>query len=187
MMQEVTENEAVFHVKYCKVLIQEFSVKLDMGLLTSILPVFGGNEDEIDDNEVVKYFAEDLQFLANDKSSSSSASNSIIYFDQLHLSPLKVHISLSMQNKVEDKEDSSLVKLPFNALYVLMQSIGITLSDMDDIVFKLAYFERRFQFFNGSELQDSVMNHYKGQAIKQLYVLVFGLDVIGNPYGLVMG
>lgn len=29
--------------------------------------------------------------------------------------------------------------------------------------------------------------HYTGQALKQLYVLVLGLDVIGNPYGLVVG
>lgn len=29
--------------------------------------------------------------------------------------------------------------------------------------------------------------HYTGQAIKQMYVLVLGLDVIGNPFGLVLG
>jgi hypothetical protein len=29
--------------------------------------------------------------------------------------------------------------------------------------------------------------HYAGQSVKQLYVLVLGLDVIGNPYGLVLG
>ena len=29
--------------------------------------------------------------------------------------------------------------------------------------------------------------HYVGQSVKQLYVLVLGLDVIGNPYGLVLG
>lgn len=29
--------------------------------------------------------------------------------------------------------------------------------------------------------------HYRGQMIKQLYVLVLGLDVLGNPFGLVVG
>ena len=29
--------------------------------------------------------------------------------------------------------------------------------------------------------------HYTGQLLKQFYVLVFGLDVIGNPFGLVVG
>jgi len=51
----------------------------------------------------------------------------------------------------------------------------------------LAYFERKFQFLSGADLQRNATVHYAGQAIKQLYVLVLGLDVIGNPYGLVMG
>ena len=29
--------------------------------------------------------------------------------------------------------------------------------------------------------------HYLSQAIKQAYVFVFGLDVLGNPLGLVVG
>uniref|UniRef100_H2ZR29 Intermembrane lipid transfer protein VPS13-like C-terminal domain-containing protein n=1 Tax=Ciona savignyi TaxID=51511 RepID=H2ZR29_CIOSA len=122
-------------------------------------------------------------------SSCAEAESVINYFDLLHLSPLKVHVSFSMQNNIDDTDssDSSIVKLPFSALYILLQSIGVTLSDIDDVVFKLAFFERRFQFFTGTELQDSVLNHYQGQAIKQIYVLVFGLDVLGNPYGLVMG
>jgi Vacuolar-sorting-associated 13 protein C-terminal len=32
-----------------------------------------------------------------------------------------------------------------------------------------------------------VQSHYTQQAVKQLYVLVLGLDVIGNPFGLVLG
>lgn len=30
-------------------------------------------------------------------------------------------------------------------------------------------------------------HHYVSQLIKQLYVLVLGLDVLGNPFGLVTG
>ena len=32
-----------------------------------------------------------------------------------------------------------------------------------------------------------VWKYYQGQAIKQLYVLVLGLDVLGNPYELITG
>lgn len=38
-----------------------------------------------------------------------------------------------------------------------------------------------------AQLISEATSHYTGQAIKQLYVLVLGLDVIGNPYGLVIG
>ncbi|KAG8230078.1 hypothetical protein J437_LFUL009197 [Ladona fulva] len=40
---------------------------------------------------------------------------------------------------------------------------------------------------NGSQLIQEVSMHYIGQSLKQLYVLVLGLDVIGNPFGLVLG
>lgn len=55
------------------------------------------------------------------------------------------------------------------------------------LYYRLAYYERNYEFLSQSELVSTVTKHYMGQAIKQLYVLVLGLDVIGNPYGLVVG
>ena len=52
---------------------------------------------------------------------------------------------------------------------------------------RLAYFERDYIFMTNNQLVAEATSHYTGQAIKQLYVLVLGLDVIGNPYGLVVG
>jgi vacuolar protein sorting-associated protein 13A/C len=42
-------------------------------------------------------------------------------------------------------------------------------------------------FLTQSQLVTEVQTHYTQQAMKQLYVLVLGLDVIGNPIGLVRG
>lgn len=55
----------------------------------------------------------------------------------------------------------------------------------DGDVVRLAFFERRFIFYNRQQLQGEIVSHYMKQAIKQLYVLVLGLDIIGNPFGLV--
>jgi len=54
-------------------------------------------------------------------------------------------------------------------------------------VFRLAYFERQYTFLTRNQLISEVRMHYVGQCVKQLYVLVLGLDVKGNPYGLVRG
>jgi vacuolar protein sorting-associated protein 13A/C len=54
-------------------------------------------------------------------------------------------------------------------------------------IFRLSYYERNYEFLSQKELVGQVQSHYTGQALKQLYVLVLGLDVIGNPYGLVIG
>jgi len=51
----------------------------------------------------------------------------------------------------------------------------------------LGYFERQSTFLTQRQLMGEVQSHYTQQAVKQLYVLVLGLDVIGNPFGLVLG
>lgn len=53
--------------------------------------------------------------------------------------------------------------------------------------YRLAFFERSYTFLTQRQLIDEATQHYVGQSVKQLYVLVLGLDVLGNPYGLVIG
>lgn len=38
-----------------------------------------------------------------------------------------------------------------------------------------------------SKILAEMSRHYINQAIKQTYVLIFGLDVIGNPFGVIRG
>lgn len=40
-------------------------------------------------------------------------------------------------------------------------------------------------FYNTQELTTEISSHYTSQFIKQAYVLILGLDIIGNPFGLV--
>ena len=47
--------------------------------------------------------------------------------------------------------------------------------------------ERLHVWMNWNQFVQELTSHYVGQVIKQLYVLVLGLDVIGNPFGLVVG
>lgn len=103
------------------------------------------------------------------------------FFDLLHFSPLKIHVSFSMTG---GGGGPSAVPQFLN---VLLQGIGVTLTDINDIVFKFGYFERDYVFMTNNQLISEATSHYTGQGIKQLYVLVLGLDVIGNPYGLVVG
>lgn len=101
------------------------------------------------------------------------------FYDQLHLGPLKIHISFSMAGL----EPSQLP----GVLSTILQGVGVTLTDINDIVFKLSFFQREYNFFTQRQLTSEIVSHYAGQAVKQAYVLILGLDVIGNPYGLVVG
>ena len=49
----------------------------------------------------------------------------------------------------------------------------------------MAFFERVNQRLSPAQLWGEVWSHYRSQALQQSYVLILGLDVLGNPYGLV--
>ena len=65
--------------------------------------------------------------------------------------------------------------------------MNLSLHGSQSSTYRLACLEIQHAILSGDQLYNELYNHYKSQAIKQLYVLVLGLDVIGNPYGLVVG
>lgn len=55
------------------------------------------------------------------------------------------------------------------------------------MLFRIDYFERTNSLLSNGQVISEATNHYIRQVLKQFYVIVLGLDVIGNPVGLVMG
>ena len=49
----------------------------------------------------------------------------------------------------------------------------------------MAYFQQKGVLLSTGQLLALIQSHYTQQALQQAYVLILGLDVLGNPYGLV--
>lgn len=49
----------------------------------------------------------------------------------------------------------------------------------------MAYFETIGRTMSSSEIFSSAYQHYYNQLIQQFYVLVLGLDILGNPFSLI--
>nr|XP_020458048.1 vacuolar protein sorting-associated protein 13A isoform X1 [Monopterus albus] len=181
----------ISRIKYFKVLIQEMDLKLDLGFLYAILDLFTPENASIMSSEQeVELFEKDIEYIKAELNHVSSADTSAIsLYEYFHISPIKLHLSFSLSTGGEDglkqKRDTELI--PVQSLNLLLKSIGATLTDVQDVVFKLAFFELTFQFCTTQQLQWEVIRHYSKQAIKQMYVLVLGLDVLGNPFGLIRG
>ncbi|XP_059046157.1 intermembrane lipid transfer protein Vps13 isoform X1 [Achroia grisella] len=178
IVERIMEHSKVRQYKYYKLLIQEFHVKVDMGLINALMGMFP--QRLLTEQEALDAFQLDLEKAGQALEALAAmgvASGQKNFYDNLHLSPLKVHVSFSL---------GGATQLP-TFVGTVLQSIGVTLTDMNDVVFKLSYYERNYEFLSQKELIGQVQSHYTGQALKQLYVLVLGLDVIGNPYGLVVG
>ncbi|XP_051279372.1 vacuolar protein sorting-associated protein 13A isoform X1 [Dicentrarchus labrax] len=181
----------ISRIKYFKVLIQEMDLKLDLGFLYAILDMFTPENASIMTSEQeVELFEKDIQYIKTELNDVSAADTTpISLYEYFHISPIKLHLSFSLSTGGEDglKEKRETELIPVQSLNLLLKSIGATLTDVQDVVFKLAFFELTFQFCTTQQLQWEVIRHYSKQAIKQMYVLVLGLDVLGNPFGLIRG
>uniref|UniRef100_A0A8B9KS96 Vacuolar protein sorting 13 homolog A n=1 Tax=Astyanax mexicanus TaxID=7994 RepID=A0A8B9KS96_ASTMX len=138
----------------------------------------------------VELFEKDIEYLKTGLNPVSATDTSpISLYEYFHISPIKLHLSFSLSSGGEDgnKTKRETEMIPVQSLNLLLKSIGATLTDVQDVVFKLAFFELTFQFRTTQQLQWEVIRHYSKQAIKQMYVLVLGLDVLGNPFGLIRG
>lgn len=180
VVQRIIPHSTVTQFKYLRVLMQEFHVKVDLDFITAIMELL---DSETSESEAKKLFETDLDiqkqplFAHVTVHSQQEQKN---FYDNLHLGPIKVHVSFSMGTDTESKALPVIVS-------TILQGVGVTLTDVNDVVFRLAFFEREFLFLTQRQLVSECTTHYTGQAVKQLYVLVLGLDVIGNPYGLVVG
>ncbi|XP_017333077.2 intermembrane lipid transfer protein VPS13C isoform X1 [Ictalurus punctatus] len=180
------EHSQVMQFKYFMVLVQEMAVKMDQGFLGELLAFFTPTTNIQADKQKSKLIEKDLDSLqAQLMESSITDTSGLSFFEHFHISPIKLHLSLSMGSSGDQSKEGNILAL--QSVNLLLKSIGATLTDVDDLIFKLAFFEMKYQFYRRENLMWAVIKHYTEQFLKQMYVLVLGLDVLGNPFGLIRG
>ncbi|XP_058486199.1 intermembrane lipid transfer protein VPS13C isoform X3 [Solea solea] len=179
------QHSSVMQVKYFMALVQEMAVKLDQGFLGAILALLAPPAGSDSDRQKSRLIDKDVQLLQTELMEASlSDTSGLSFFEHFHISPIKLHLSLSLGSSGEDSAQETAA---VQSLNLLLKSIGATLTDVDDIIFKLAFFEVKYQFYRREKLMWAVIRHYSEQFLRQMYVLVLGLDVLGNPFGLIRG
>ncbi|XP_065685047.1 intermembrane lipid transfer protein VPS13A isoform X3 [Hydra vulgaris] len=167
-------------IRYLKVLLQEINLKLDRDIITGIMSF--SNIDKTNKNEIT-LLVDDMKVVQKSEEQAviellgSHSSNLVLNY--FHLSPIKIHLSFSIESRKVD------TNINLALLEWLVSTIGIHFTDVSDIVIKLAFFECKNVSFPREVLVAEINKHYLIQAAKQFHILVLGLDVIGNPYGLI--
>uniref|UniRef100_A0A8D2LMG4 Vacuolar protein sorting 13 homolog C n=1 Tax=Varanus komodoensis TaxID=61221 RepID=A0A8D2LMG4_VARKO len=180
------EYSKVLQFKYSMVLIQEMALRIDQGFLGAVIELFTPSTDP--EAETQRLIQRDIDALNTELMESSLTDISpLSFFEHFHISPLKLHLSLSLGSGGEASDKGKGEMIAIHSVNLLLKSIGATLTDVDDLIFKLAFFEIKYQFYRRDELIWRVIQHYRDQFLKQMYVLVLGLDVLGNPFGLIRG
>ncbi|KRY49724.1 Vacuolar protein sorting-associated protein 13C [Trichinella britovi] len=178
-------NETIPYVQYFKILIQEMTLKADNGFLESLMSFYNASSVNKEDTDKEK-FERDWNFVQQDLGAyalTASSDEQKAFYNLLHFSPLKLHLSYSQGGAAATEGETESI-FQTHILGLLLKSIGVTMTEVQDVVFKLPYFERDCVFLGKQALFNEVYDHYFKQAVKQIYVLVLGLDVIGNPFGL---
>ncbi|XP_032273583.1 vacuolar protein sorting-associated protein 13C isoform X3 [Phoca vitulina] len=182
------EYSKVLQFKYFMVLIQEMALKVDQGFLGALIALFTPTTDPEAERKRTKLIQQDIDALNTELMETSMTDMSVLsFFEHFHISPVKLHLSLSLGSGGEESDKEKQEMIAIHSVNLLLKSIGATLTDVDDLIFKLAYYELRYQFYKRDQLMWSVVRHYSEQFLKQMYVLVLGLDVLGNPFGLIRG
>ncbi|XP_060030384.1 intermembrane lipid transfer protein VPS13C [Erinaceus europaeus] len=182
------EYSKVLQFKYFMVLIQEMALKIDQSFLGAVLTLFTPTTDTEAEKKRTKLIQQDIDALNAELMEMSMTDMSMLsFFEHFHISPVKLHLSLSLGSGGEESDKEKQEMVAIHSINLLLKSLGATLTDVDDVIFKLAYYEIRYQFYKRDQLMWSVIRHYSEQFLKQMYVLVLGLDVLGNPYGLLRG
>ncbi|MGH0128064.1 UNVERIFIED_CONTAM: hypothetical protein FKN15_036109 [Acipenser sinensis] len=159
------EHSQVMQFKYFMALVQEMALKIDQGFLGAIIALFTPATDLQADKQKIKLIEQDLEALKAELMETSITDTSGLgFFEHLHISPIKLHLSLSLGSGEEsDKQDMVAIQ----SINLLLKSIGATLTDVDDLIFKLACFEVRYQFYRRDQLMWTVSRHYGEQGAVQ--------------------
>ncbi|XP_068961725.1 intermembrane lipid transfer protein VPS13A isoform X2 [Petaurus breviceps papuanus] len=179
-------HSQITRIKYFKVLIQEMDLRLDLGFLYALADLMA--EAEVTETHEVELFHKDVEYFEEGfQTDSLTDITQVSLYEYFHISPIKLHLSVSLSSGRDDGKDTTQQRgmIPVHSINLLLKSIGATLTDVQDVVFKLAFFELNYQFHTTPQLQSEVIRHYSKQAIKQMYVLILGLEVLGNPFGLI--
>nr|CAD2162862.1 unnamed protein product [Meloidogyne enterolobii] len=162
-----SEHSNIVQIKLLEALVQEFSVRMDQSLINEILDMFPKESIETDYNK--EAFSKDLELTKgnlNKRALQTRISQAKAYYERLHISPLMIHLSFSQGHVKEGDKDAAGIQWEFLNLI-------------------LAFFHREAAFYSRTQLQAEIQSHYIKQFIKQAYVLILGLDIIGNPFGLI--
>lgn len=175
--------------KYLSLLVQEFFIKIEYSFIEHLMEFSNEASTWYYRNYTHKEMIEtDLDLVLNSHKALvdlSTRSDRILY-DLIHFSPLKLNVSFSLsssRSSSDDKDEGA--SLPFGLDFIL-RSAGVTLTEFQDVTFRLDCFERTMVLFTQEQLMWASLDHYKRQILKQFYAVVLGLDVIGNPVSLVM-
>jgi hypothetical protein len=100
-----------------------------------------------------------------------------LYFELLHLNPIKVNLSFQMIKGVGAFVDNPLLR-------TVLQTLVKTVANLDNAPLRFNALVLESVFSSQATLQSQIVAHYQSQGLREALKVVGSADVLGNPVGL---
>ncbi|CAF4205032.1 unnamed protein product, partial [Adineta steineri] len=159
------------HFKYFKLLIQEVAFCVDQDLILALFRFFKADKNPVAssmnmDTDIM-HIKKPLDSLVQSETHKPS-SDMEIYFDNLHLSPVKIHVSFSIHGSKPNKQLLAEHPLADFILEIL------NVAEVQDVILKLNFYERKNERYTINKLTTDIINHYEHQLLKQIHAVILG-------------
>ncbi|XP_071548119.1 LOW QUALITY PROTEIN: intermembrane lipid transfer protein VPS13A-like [Panulirus ornatus] len=162
-------------IKHLSLIAQEFFLKLDKGFLLSIYDILEPLLPSIHSSSIhteLKKLKIPVTFSAMKNLQTADEGPHV---ERVCIAGLQVRFSFSPRGTVLGNRGGQN-----DVLEWFLTSLGATLTEMKNVSISVGHYER--QSIPWDRLVVDFMDHAKYQIIQQVYVLVLGLDILGNPY-----
>ena len=152
------------------------------------------------------------QRLLGDISTSSSPSSAglpatmrKLYIEELHIHPVKVHVSFSFRSNplaggggvssaAAVESGSQLMQMGASSaggetgikpLRFVLNAMGATLANVENAPLRLNALVLHNSLSSRETVMERILAHYRSQALRQAYLILGSVDLLGDPRGLV--
>ncbi|KAI3378739.1 hypothetical protein SNEBB_004675 [Seison nebaliae] len=175
-------------VKYFHLDIQDLTLKIDNMFILSILYFFQSStmkfHKSIHHSLQKDLCQNDLSFYEEYELTNVNRTDSQTFYYRFAVSPINISVTF-MLHHLKRNETNIFTNNPI--INIILRPIGNALGNVEDVVFKLNKYERSHKFLNWIEIFEEIRNQYKQAIVQQLYFLIFGMNIFGNPSGWLKG
>ncbi|KAM9977730.1 hypothetical protein ACTFIR_011602 [Dictyostelium discoideum] len=181
------------YFRYFSTLIQEMTIELEDHWIKEVLdfvdsiPSFGrGNNNNNNGmtSSQMRQSGSGLDGLTStlynavsiEPPTSDSSTIKMVYFALLVLNPIKINLTLALQNDGLIKSNHKILSL--------VEGLGLSLTRLDRAPITLQGLLMEHPFTSRSTIIDKIKTSYIQQALRQFYNILGSVDFLGNPVGL---
>ncbi|KAG0208228.1 hypothetical protein BGX33_006369 [Mortierella sp. NVP41] len=174
------ETHGVVYFKYFSALVQELTVSMDEDFLYTLLEFSKFNVPGwTEDPSKVQLCDESLDL----PEPTANESESQLFFEVLHLHPMKINLSFMRSDRV-NIEEAQQKSSSHNPIMYVFNVLTMAIGNIDGAPISLNALFLENVRASGPVLVDLLQRHYSQDFFYQLHMIVGSIEFLGNPVGL---